>query len=284
MKIITFYFSGTGNTWWTAKQFEEVLTKKGHDVTTLSVESPELSEGPSVEDIVSSSDKIIIGYPVYGSDMPKPMRRFLEKLPERKKMISTAVFCTQGLASGDGALFYRKELGEKGYQVDQAFHIIQGNNFYIPQAPVLFTSPEKQVRLNGDTQRAVEKFSQAIHEGRTYLMGNNPFGFLLGRLQRTFAERIEQAIARLFIVEDSRCTKCNLCVKSCPMKNITLENGKVTIGNNCNLCMRCYQFCKSRAINITEKTLDEKKFPAYRGPVKGITPGDIRGIKHKTKG
>ena len=36
--------------------------------------------------------------------------------------------------------------------------------------------------------------------------------------------------------------------------------------NRCILCMRCYNFCPNKAIQMTKKTKDTRKYIRYKGP------------------
>jgi ferredoxin len=46
------------------------------------------------------------------------------------------------------------------------------------------------------------------------------------------------------------CTGCGLCVKRCPMKNLTIKNGKAAAHGNCTECYRCINLCPERAVGI----------------------------------
>ena len=48
-------------------------------------------------------------------------------------------------------------------------------------------------------------------------------------------------------VDESKCTKCGLCVSLCPIDNIRMDDYPA-IGDRCLLCMRCVSFCPSKAI------------------------------------
>ncbi|MDD5645246.1 MAG: 4Fe-4S binding protein, partial [bacterium] len=47
--------------------------------------------------------------------------------------------------------------------------------------------------------------------------------------------------------EKSKCTKCGLCAKLCPVHNIEMKGFPVFL-KKCQLCMRCISFCPSGAI------------------------------------
>ncbi|MFW6049133.1 MAG: flavodoxin family protein, partial [Candidatus Bipolaricaulota bacterium] len=73
MKILILYFSGTGNTKFIANKIATKLERKGHHVTPTSVENFEPEEA-------SSYDFLVFGYPIYGYDMPKFLKGYLQRL------------------------------------------------------------------------------------------------------------------------------------------------------------------------------------------------------------
>ena len=88
MLVTIFYFSGTGNTWWCAEKIAETFRTAGNDATARSIE--QLSPDETAR-MVETSDLIGLGYPIYGSDLPQPMKDFiLEKLPVRFRLLYPA--------------------------------------------------------------------------------------------------------------------------------------------------------------------------------------------------
>jgi ferredoxin len=54
----------------------------------------------------------------------------------------------------------------------------------------------------------------------------------------------------LFIVSPNRCIGCMVCVKACPVKAISLKNGRAVINAaKCTHCGLCYQKCPVKAID-----------------------------------
>lgn len=59
---------------------------------------------------------------------------------------------------------------------------------------------------------------------------------------------------------DDQCIGCGLCVKRCPVHNITMVEGKPTWNHHCELCMACIQSCPNKAIDYKGKTRDRKRY------------------------
>jgi flavoprotein len=55
---------------------------------------------------------------------------------------------------------------------------------------------------------------------------------------------------RLYSVDKSKCTLCQLCLKNCPAGNIVLFKGHLRFDSRCQMCMRCSFFCPKNCISI----------------------------------
>jgi NADPH-dependent glutamate synthase beta subunit-like oxidoreductase/ferredoxin len=58
------------------------------------------------------------------------------------------------------------------------------------------------------------------------------------------------------IVIGEKCTGCNRCIRECPLRVITPENGKVIISEDCTNCGACLKVCPLDALIIEEKPLE----------------------------
>ncbi|NLV64411.1 MAG: 4Fe-4S binding protein [Synergistaceae bacterium] len=60
-------------------------------------------------------------------------------------------------------------------------------------------------------------------------------------------------------VDVRKCTRCGLCSKVCPVRNIILE-GFHGFGDRCLSCQRCVSLCPEEAIGVQGRS-----FVPYRG-------------------
>lgn len=277
MKITIVYFSGTGNTWYVAQEIKTSLQNKGVDAQCYSIENPIFEDDQNLESLITTADNIIFGFPTYASDVPWPMQKFFKRLPQLNSSKDTAVFCTQAFGSGDGALIADKYLKDKGYFIKQTAHFNMSNNFYVPVFIRVFPvgDQEKIRKRNAKATEKVQKFAAKIVSGEQSIIGDNFFGHLIGNVQRGHFDALIKKINNLLIVDHSLCTNCNQCLKFCPEQNITENDSKITINDNCCSCMRCYQLCPVLAINITNKTTDAKKYPRFKGPTKSFKISEL---------
>lgn len=277
MKIAIFYFSGTGNSYWASKEIKKMLGER-NKVTLYSVENPILNDPQRIYEIVVNIDHLILGYPIYASRMPKPMEEIVNLLPVLKKKLNISVFATQATASGDGAVYFKKVIKEKGYIIRQSVHLKMGNNFYIPHLRISPVKGDKHLKkLNNDAQNKIVKFCNSISLNRKDNIFVNPFGKLLGIIQRAFYFKTMEVVSRDLSVNKTLCNNCDFCIKNCPTNNIYLENDEVKFKNHCISCVRCYNYCPKTAILLGVQTKDHKTFYRYKGPEK-IPITKIRGI------
>lgn len=268
MKIVMFYFSGTGNSWWSGKKILEELEKE-NEVMMFSVENSKLKNRNLIEKLLKDVDHVVIGYPVYASRMPEPMNRFVELLPKSNHVVNLSIYCTQATASGDGAIYNKKLFFNKNFLIKQTLHLKMGNNLYIPHLKISPLKGEEHLnRLNAKALEKIKVFAENIKNNKKRIVGLNPFGIFLGQIQRAFYHVTISSLSKSLSVERDKCIRCNLCVKNCPEGNIKMNAEGIQFNENCVACMRCYNFCPKECILMGEKTIDSKKFYRYKGPAK----------------
>ncbi|MBA4384071.1 MAG: hypothetical protein C0410_04990, partial [Anaerolinea sp.] len=72
-------------------------------------------------------------------------------------------------------------------------------------------------------------------------------------------------------VNKELCTQCGMCINLCPVRNISMEEGKVKIGDQCQWCFACINWCPKMAIKFGR--IDPSRSHQYRCP--GIKASDI---------
>ncbi len=275
-----FYFSGTGNTWWAASELKRELEALGVSVEMYSLENPELRKEGFVSARIAEADQVIIGFPIYSSDMPHNMRDFIRALPEVKDGKKFCAFCTQAGFSGDGSVFFRKEMELKGYRFLQAFQINLTTNFNVAMLPFSQMRPESGAKLEKIRDKAsakIKAMAGRIAAAEQYLEGTRFDLRLLGSLMRLIFRIGEKRIPRKFKFIQERCSKCGFCQKTCPTDNIVLdpELPDLKRKDNCIFCFRCYNFCPTLAIHFGGDIKHPERYLRFKGPVDGMRVQDI---------
>lgn len=266
MRSAIVYFSGTGNTAYIAHQIRDGLLGRGLEASSYSIEEDVMKSMESLKEIIDHTDLLFIGYPIYGSKAPKIMEAFIESLPTCREDKSVVVFTTVALMSGDGPIYLKKTLNNKGYDLIYAREFIMNNNFNVPGFPdVLRVGNEEKInkRLKKSDFR-VDQLIDKLLSDKKKLQGNNLVGKALGATQRAHVDSLIEKICDTMLVEHSRCNTCQLCIKKCPVHNIQLTHGQISFKDQCIGCMRCYHLCPKEAINITKATLDGDRWPRFR--------------------
>ena len=266
--IVIYYFSGTGNTWWVAQELKKNLSSKKNNVEVFSIETLTLEE---IISQVNNCDHIVLGFPVYGSTAPKLFLDFINNLPFAQNSQTLTVFSTQALASGDAAYHVGKKLIDKGYSLRQAAHFRMMNNLHIPQFK--FYPPKNDQRVNDLHNKSLPKInrlSDKINNNKSYITGKHSLGTILGKFQRKNVDKFIDKVSSQFYINSSTCINCDKCQRICPTQNIVKTENSYLFDTNCNFCMRCYSQCPQAAILIGAESIDEEKYPRYKGPKDGF--------------
>lgn len=252
--MIALYFSGTGNTGHCVSRFVHTIDSNAE---ILSIENPRAVGG------AESQDTIIFAYPVYYSNLPKIVRDFItdNKTLWRNKKIF--VIATMGAFSGDGAGCAARLFKKYGATVLGGLHIKMPD--CIGDVKLLKKSADENRKIisaaDAKTDLAAEKFKA----GKYSKDGLNFFYRLAGLFgQRLYFRNKTKNYYTKIKADDKKCVKCGICVPLCPMKNIEINDGKITYGNKCTMCYRCFSNCPNQAITIIgKKVYEQHKFENY---------------------
>ena len=253
-KILTIYFSGTGNT----KRIAEIFSSKsGGKCLSIEDEADFFSK-------IQAHEIIAVCYPNHTSRVPRIMREFVAKHMEAFKGKKIIIFITQLVFSGDGARVLCDIFPEKHIDVIYAEHFTMPNN--VGNIPVLSKTILRKAsdkciqKLMTKADAKIKIICRNIEGGIIKKRGFSTFSRLLGMIQgiswqgnskNVFAGKYTvQHRAKKWVWINSDCNACNLCVKHCPIKNLENNNDVITHKNNCTTCFRCVNICPKKAISV----------------------------------
>lgn len=225
-----FYFTGTGNSLYIAKQLEEA---------PLSI--PQVIHRKKQEFF---ADSIGIVAPVYGHEAPQMVKDFL-----KKAVFHTEYFymiLTYGNRHGGAAELAKKLCDECGVTVNYINVIVTVDNW-----------------LPGFDMNEQKKMDKKVEEHITAILADvaarkNMIAEVTDTdraAHRQFLDRMSQmpsdAWQHLLRVTDS-CVGCGICEQVCPSASVQVKNGKaVHIPGNCQTCLACAHACPQKAIRLT---------------------------------
>ncbi|MBN2399909.1 MAG: EFR1 family ferrodoxin [Candidatus Aminicenantes bacterium] len=242
MKIVIFYYTGTGNSLWSARLLAEKLD--GAALRPLKAADP-----------FSAADADAVGFvfPVHMWGIPGPVLEFLEKLTLKPEVYYFALAVNAGQVSRT-LIQLRGLLSRRGVKLAAGFSIVMPSN-YIP-----WGGPGTEKRRHNLFRIGCEK----INEAAAFIAGQKS-----GMIERgpAWQRILFTAIYKMTFKQvktmdkgfwcDDKCNACGICVKVCPAKNIILEAGKPLWQHRCEQCLACIQWCPQESIQYGKKT------PAY---------------------
>lgn len=225
-----FYFTGTGNSLYIAKQIEE---------NPISI--PQVIHQ---EEQAFSADSIGIVAPVYGHEVPPMVREFL-----KKAVFHTDYFymiLTYGNRHGGAAELAKKLCDDCGIAVSYINVIMMADNWL----PSFDMDEQKQIDKKIDENMSAILADLAARKNRISEVTDADRA-----AHQQFLDRMSQMPAdawqHLLRVTDA-CIGCGICEKVCPASSVHVANGKaVHIPGNCQTCLACAHACPQKAIRLT---------------------------------
>ena len=249
-----FYFSGTGNSKWIARQLSEVQEEK---LICLSDEL--MHAGNSLEYTLSTDEKIGFVFPVYSWGPPKIVLEFIKKITLLNYKAHYLFFvCSCGDDIGLTKNVLTKAFAQKGWGCSAGFSIIMPNNYVLMKG---FNTDPKEVEQRKLTEAiptvaAINELltSRARNEFR-YKEGSIPF--IKTRIINPLFNKY-QITAKPFYATDA-CISCKRCEKICPVGNVKVDK-KPVWGSNCTSCLACYHICPEHAVQYGKATRNKGRY------------------------
>lgn len=243
MKNVIFYFSGTGNSFYTASKIAEALTD------TVVVKIRQNNEFTLPDNL----ERVGFVLPVYHWTIPDFSKSYIENLTLKAGTYYFGIITCGGIpvnAPND----LEKLLNKQG--VSLTYTKVHNNvasyvAMYEPFPDIEKTLPQSKAVLKSiikDVQDYVNNQpvrKSLIKEGLRFIQ--IPFTHALPNKDKGFS------------VENS-CTACGLCEKLCPVSNIQIKNGRPCFKHQCAQCMSCIVYCPCNAINYKNKTKYRTKY------------------------
>ncbi len=245
--MLGIYLSGTGNT----KYCMNLLVKGlESNAVVMSLDNPNLLKA------IEGNDVIFLGYPTQFSNSPYMVRDFIHKNSTLWK--GKQIFCmaTMGAFSGDGAGCTARILKKYGAHILGGLHVRMPDS--VCDSKLLKKSLEENREIVAKATRKIEQTVINIKKGKYPRDGITFFAHIAGLFgQRLWFYHKTAGYSNGLKIHEA-CVGCGLCVKSCPMKNLSIKEGRVVPGDKCTMCYACISGCPHKAITLLGEEVKEQ--------------------------
>lgn len=245
-----FYFSGTGNTRWLARTLGEQLDERVIDIA-------QHLDGPCTF-ALRENERVGFCFPVHGWRPPFVVRQFVHRLSlQRHGEHFCYAFATCGDDVGRTFELFAEDLQAIGWQADSVFSLIMPETYLFPLIDTLdapAVAAQKKAQAQEDFLRLAphivhrEKGLRLVNESRWPRTNSLLLGAFFLRFWVT---------DKPFGVAESRCRRCGLCARVCPVQNIRCSEGQMPEwlhNGRCTTCFSCYHHCPAHAITFGTRT------------------------------
>lgn len=238
-----YYFTGTGNSLWTAKTVGEAIHQPTENIIKYRKEKTVICE-----------DSIIgFVFPTYMGDLPWIAKEFLLKIQIKP---NSYVFLIMTSNHGESGISFKS--------LDQALSLSSGKlsagfDLQMPGNCLISSDVENTKRLQkapGQIQNICREIEQQIvnyisdgsKPSEDFVTGSYFYG--------------KHSFKRLTLMKNFQITKncngCGVCVSVCPMANIEIKGSKAVHGHNCAACYACLHWCPKNATLLNVPTLKHR--------------------------
>jgi len=253
MSTEIYYFSGTGNTFYMAKELQKRI-KDSKLIPIVSLLKQEIIE--------VHGETVGFVFPLHGMTVPIPVKIFLKKI----KLKSVEYIFSIATRGGTKCFAFKKinQILKRSQKcLDSTFILTMINNdpkfkvYEIPTSENISKVESKiQTRLDSiskiiiNKERCKEKDSDYID-----FPFIKPVNYLLERLVLLGMFWADVSHTNNYFYADSKCTGCGICEKVCLSQKIKMINKKPVWQKNvkCYLCYTCLNYCPEQAVQIKSK-------------------------------
>lgn len=234
-----FVFSGSGNTLKISEKYKDIFELKNNNVELTRLTLPIGTYN------LDNTDYLGIFYPIHGFNAPSIILDFAKALPvtQNQKYFIAKTSGEPLILNNASSLKLISILSKKGYILTNEYSYVMPYNMIFRHddgfASKMFRTAKELVEID----------AREILSGNAHFLKKCPLGRPL-----SFVVRIEHPAMRvngkMFKVNSEKCIECMKCIKNCPAKNITFQNGNFEFGNKCLMCTACSFNCPKDAISI----------------------------------
>ena len=249
MKTNLFYYTGTGNSLWTAR----VLAQQLGDAQIIPI-----SRFPA-EKVDPLVDRVGMIFPVHIWGVPRRVIAFLDALVKNTSPYYFAVAVNAGQVAAT-LIQLKRVMHGKGLSLSSGFEIRMPSN-YIPWGGP--GPKDKQIAKFTKAREKIEAIVDAVAKREKRAVEKGPLwqNILFTWLNRLAFPHVPTMDKGFWV--DEKCNSCGTCKAACPCGNIELVEGRPVWLHRCEQCLACIQWCPVEAIQCGKKT---QRYERYHHP------------------
>ena len=253
-----FYFSGTGNSLWAARQLGEALGEEPVAVADELGRHP----GRDCEYEIGEDGRLILVFPVHSWGPAVLMLRFVERLTLHGYSHQPVyAVCTCGDTCGETDRILGKALARRGLRLTACWSVRMPNNYILMKGFGVDCDEVRETKLHTAPKEiaAVADDIRGIRPYANYVVGTWP-GFKSGVINPLFRRFLAGPGSRTEFHVSDACIGCGLCALNCPTGTVTMRDGHPVWGRGCVQCTACINRCPVRAIDWGKITQSEGRY------------------------
>lgn len=247
-----FYFSGTGNSLYVAKNIGQ-----NNSENLVSVATEMNSAGSSYEYNLKDNEIVGFVYPIYAWGPPKMVVNFIEKLKlnnYKNNYIFTVATCGENI--GNTMKILDKCLKKKNLYLKSGFSISMPNNYIILGNVDTKDVEHRKLLAADESLKSINKIIKDKKEG-IYEVEKGPIPVILTSIVNPLFNKMNMSTKKFYA--NDKCTSCGLCESVCNSKTIKV-NGKPNWGKACTQCLACVHLCPVNAIQYGKGTENKGRY------------------------
>jgi ferredoxin len=279
MRTTIYYFSGSGNSFFIARELQKRIADS---------ELIPLVSLLHQERIVPDAEVVGFVFPVHCTTLPVPVKAFLTKIDLTSTAYLFAVATQGGAPPRLVELHLEAILKEKGQPLNAFFFIkmpwsspVGLMPVYIPGLIEYPKPPEKVAKLESAAQMKLDVIQRVVQSQDGTSRDDFPRSIqlplkrLVCKLMGSTTDGLENN--HIDFYADVDCTGCGICEEVCLSQKIEMVDGTPVWqeGVQCYFCYACFSFCPVQAVLV--RKIYAKKGERYFHPQ--VTPVDIASQK-----
>ena len=232
-----YYFSGTGNSLWSAQQIAQGIGESSSEICELI----DMGVQARKSETIIEADAAVFVFPSYAYGLPLIVRRLAEHAVYKTPYL--AAFVTFGSSPRGTLGALRRILVKKGIGTLFFGNIPAVENYLAMFGPPKADDLERRTLMQKKaTQEAVRAVIERQKNSVSMFL---PFSALVSWL---FYLGLK-IFYRYYRVSDN-CNGCGICERICPVSGIAMKNGRPVFSSLCEHCQGCVDICPLRAIQF----------------------------------